>query len=64
MYKNFLLKCDIYNHCKGWWENTEFYFDTKEELIDFIKNGTDYTKPQDIRVQATFELNKIDLNLK
>ena len=39
MYKRFLLKCDIYNHYKGWWENTEFYFDTKEEMIDFIKNG-------------------------
>ena len=38
-------------------------FPTKEELIDFIKNGTDYTKPQDIRVQAVFELNKIDLDL-
>lgn len=63
MYKNFLLKCDIYNHYKGWWENTEFYFDTKEELIDFIKNGTDYTKPQDIRIQAAFELNRIDLDL-
>ena len=60
MYKRFLLKCDIYNHYKGWWENTEFYFDTKEEMIDFIKNGTDYTKPQDIRVQSAFELNKID----
>lgn len=64
MYKRFLLKCDIYNHYKGWWEeNTELYFDTKEEMIDFIKNGTDYIRPQDIRVQAAFELNKIGLNL-
>lgn len=63
MYKRFLLKCDIYNHYKGWWENTEFYFDTKEEMIDFIKSGTDYTKPQDIRIQAAFELNRINLDL-
>ena len=38
MYKRFLLKCDIYNHYKGWWENTEFYFDTKEEMDTFYSD--------------------------
>lgn len=63
MYKKFLLKCDINNRSKGWWEDTEFFFDTKEEMVDFIKNGTNYTKPEDIRVKAAFELNKVDLDL-
>ena len=63
MHKKFLLKCSVNNHYKGWWEDTEFYFDTKEEMIDFIKNGTGYTKPEDIRVEAAFELNRINLDL-
>lgn len=63
MHKKFLLKCNVNNHHKGWWEDTEFYFDTKEEMIDFIKNGTDYTNSEDIRVEAAFELNRINLNL-
>ena len=33
-------------------------------MIHFIKNGSEYTKPDDIRVEATFELNKIDLDLE
>ena len=64
MYKRFLLKCDIYNHYKGCMQDREFYFDTKEDMIHFIKNGSEYTKPDDIRVEAVFELNKIDLDLK
>ena len=64
MYKKFLLKCDVNNHYKGWWEDTEFYFDTKEEMICAIKNGINEIKPEDIRVKAAFELNKVDLDLK
>ena len=64
MYKKFLLKCDVNNHYTGWWEDTEFYFDTKEEMICAIKNGINEIKPEDIRVKAAFELNKVDLDLK
>lgn len=46
MYKKFLLKCDVNNHYKGWWEDTEFYFDTKEEMICAIKNGINEIKPR------------------
>lgn len=61
MYKKYLLKCSTMNHYKGWWEDREFYFETIEEMQNFIKNGTDYTKPEDIKVEAAFELNKIDI---
>ena len=64
MYKRFLLKCSTLNHYKGCWQDTEFCFDTKEDMIHFITNGSEYTKPDDIKVEATFELNKIDLDLK
>ena len=64
MYKRFLLKCSILNHYKRCWQDGEFYFDTKEDMIHFIKNGSEYTKPDDIRVEAAFELNKIDLDLE
>ena len=64
MYKRFLLKCSTLNHYKGCWQDREFCFDTKEDMIHFIKNGSEYTKTDDIRVEAAFELNKIDLDLK
>ena len=64
MYKRFLLKCSTLNHYKGCWQDREFCFDTKEDMIHFIKNGSEYTEPDDIRVEAAFELNKIDLDLK
>ena len=64
MYKRFLLKCSTLNHYKGCWQDREFCFDTKEDMIHFIKNGSEYNKPDDIKVEATFELNKIDLDLK
>ena len=64
MYKRFLLKCSTLNHYKGCWQDREFCFDTKEDMIHFIKNGSEYTEPDDIRVEAAFELNKVDLDLK
>lgn len=63
MYKKYLLKCSTINHYTERWVDREFYFDTKEEMIDLIKNGTVYTKPEDIRVESAFELNKIDIKL-
>ena len=63
MYKRFLLKCNVYDLYKDKWKDDEFYFDFKEEMINFIKNGTKYIKPEDIKVEAAFELNKIDLDL-
>lgn len=62
MYKKFLLVCKTMNHYKQRWEDREFCFDTKEELVDFITNGTQYTKPEDIKAKDVFELNRLDIN--
>ena len=65
MYKKFLLKCRI-RHEDDWFEeysDTTLDFDTKEEMTNFIKNGTEYTDPKDIEVECAFELNKIDIEL-
>ena len=63
MYKKYLLKCSI-RHEDNWLEeytDTQLYFDTKEEMIDFVKNGTECINPKDIRVECAFELNKVDI---
>ena len=59
----YLLKCSIYNNYKWVWENEEFYFATKEQMINFIKNGMRDIKPKDIRVERAFELNPIDIDI-
>ena len=61
MYKKYLLKCSTKNHFVDGWEDREYYFDTKEEMIDYIKNGSTCHKPKEIRVEAAFELNKIEI---
>lgn len=61
MYKNFLLKCDIFNLYTFRWESQNRFFDTKEEMIDFIKNGDGCFKPDAIRVECAFKLEKIDI---
>jgi hypothetical protein len=60
MYKKFMLKCDILNAYKGIWHNENFYFDTKEEMEYFVKHGTEYIKPNEIKIEAAFELKKIE----
>ena len=43
----------------------EWLYDVpKIGMTTIIKNGTDYTKPDDIRVEVAFELNEINLDLK
>ena len=54
MYKKFLLKCSTLNHYKGHWQDREFYFDTKEDMIYLFH----------IVFWIKSELNKIDLDLK
>ena len=64
MYKKYLLKCDIENLYTEGWDHREFYFDTIEEVKQFVKYGSENIKPQCIRVEAIFELNKIDLDIR
>lgn len=62
MYKRYLLKCRImYDSWLGDYMDMDFYFDTEEEMIDFIKNGNESFNPEDIKVECAFELNKIDI---
>ena len=61
--KKYLLRYEVRNHYKWCWEHQKRYFDTKEEMVDFIKNGNDYTKPKDIKYIDAFELAKIDIEL-
>lgn len=63
MYKKYLLKCSIYNNWLEEYEESEFYFDTKEELIDFVKNGTAAISPEYILIECAFEINKINIEL-
>lgn len=62
MYKNFMLKCQIFNLYTFEWENQNRFFYTKEEMLDFIKNGDEVWKPDAIRVECAFKLEKIDIN--
>lgn len=64
MYKRFLLKCRImYDSWLKDYMDMEFYFDTKKEMINFIKNGNEDFSPENIKVESAFELNKIDIEL-
>ena len=60
--KQYLLECDIrrYAHYSV---NRSFFFDTKESLVNFIKNGSESIKPENIKIKCVFEINKIDIEL-
>jgi hypothetical protein len=58
-----MLKCQIFNLYTFEWENQNRFFDTKEEMLDFIKNGDEVWKPDAIRVECAFKLEKIDIKL-
>ena len=64
MNKHFLLKYRSLNHYLWRWEDKEKWFDTKEEMISFIKDikkGTMVLNPEDIKINCAFELNEIDI---
>lgn len=66
MHNKFLLRYRALNHYAWRWEDRESWFDTKEEMMDFIKDirkGTMVLKPEDIKIQCAFELNEIDIEL-
>lgn len=57
MYKNYLLKC--YELITGIWHHREYYFDTKEEMVDFVKNES----RSSFKVETAFKLDKLDNNI-
>ena len=63
MYKNFMLKCQIFNLYTFEWENQNRFFDTEEEMLDFIKNGDEVWKPDAIKVECAFKFEKINIKL-
>lgn len=64
MYKKYLVKCQIYDELLVEWVGTEFYFDTVDEVVNFIKNGVPeyYIKPLNIKIEAVLKLYKIDMS--
>ena len=63
MYKNFLVKCDVFNLYTFDWEKRNYFFDTEEEVKNFIKNGDGNFKPDAIKIEAIFKMEKIDIKL-
>ena len=60
MYKKYLLLCseltgdDSYDpKC---WESRKYYFDTEEEMDEFVKKQLDFL----FKVEAAFKLDKLD----
>lgn len=67
MYKKYMLIADweIDEWIGEWEKEYKFFFDTEEEMIDFVKNGDKVLglKPSQIRVVAAFKLDKLDNNM-
>ena len=62
-YKEYLLRCqellgdDSYDpEC---WEPKEYYFDTEEEMIEFVKQKSKWN----FRIEVAFKLNKLSNNI-
>ena len=55
MYKDYMLKCECWNLLEDTWESTELFFDTEEEMREYIKS-----QGKGIRVEAMFKLTKIE----
>lgn len=54
MYKKYLLQCaELIDNI---WHPREYYFDTKEEMISFVRRNVGLT----FHVDTAFELNRID----
>ena len=61
--EKFLLRCKVRNKYKGCWEHRDLYFYSKGAMLNYIQNGTDYVKPEDIKVGCIFELNEINVEM-
>lgn len=55
MYKEYMLKCEFFNPLDGIWENQNLFFDTENEMREYIES-----KGKNIRVEAMFKLMKIE----
>ena len=63
IYKEYLLRCqellgnDSYD--PGCWESKEYYFDTEEEMIEFVKQKFKWN----FKIEVAFKLNKLSNNI-
>lgn len=63
IYKEYLLRCqellgdDSYD--PEHWESKEYYFDTEEEMIEFVKQKSKWN----FRIEVAFKLNKLSNNI-
>lgn len=55
MYKEYMLKYESWNPLECVWEKTVLYFDTEEDMREYVK-----TQGEGIRVEAMFKLTKIE----
>lgn len=55
MYKEYMLKCEGWNPLEGKFEKAELFFDTEEQMREYIKS-----QGKGIRVEAMFKLEKIE----
>ena len=55
MYKEYMLKCEGWNPLDCTWNKTELFFDTEEEVREYVKS-----QGNGIRVEVMFKLTKIE----
>ena len=61
MYKKYMLKCSEFTSYvttsddPSGWNEKDYYFDTEEEMIDFVKSHLDFA----FRVEAAFKLEQL-----
>ena len=55
MYKEYMLKCKSWNPLNGTWDKVELFFDTEEEVREYVKS-----QGNGIRVEVMFKLTKIE----
>ena len=55
MYKEYMLKCEGWNPLDSTWNKTELFFDTEEEMREYIKS-----QEKGIRVETMFKLTRIE----
>lgn len=63
MYKKYMLSCMYFDADEGTWYHDNFFFGSEEDMIDFVKNGDDDFKPEDIKVEAAFELSELSRDI-
>ena len=66
-YKKYMLKCMIKVDKIMDWHEEQFFFDTEEEMIKFVKEGykelgMEGTESH-IKIESAFKLEKLDSNI-